>query len=368
MKKVISVINKIMDKIVNAVKKQGSCVECGDKIPPELRLCDDCSGREEMLIAEQISLEDFEAALKVVGPVRPDFDEYFGWREVQDAYAHWAYSSMCPSLMEVCDLHIPFDRGTPEYAWGAGMIQAEIERGIEEQRRRKEEKELETAEKNDPFLNLISDREFMRGMDQLYWEIRVEEKQGQTFRDIMNRRLEEMGFQHGTPEWDAAKEGIRHAESEVHIGYAEANGHYEEEQSVREWEKQEMDAALARIQDVGKSEAKVYRWEWSEEDFCIEEERRAFEFEEALKAQGPIEPDFDELFDSWNVQDAYTDWAYSPDCPGLMEVAERHVPFAMGTPEYRKAVEMINRKIQEEIQMMREAREEEALRAEEALL
>lgn len=105
----------------------------------------------------------------------------------------------------------------------------------------RQEEELE----NDPFLNLISDRGFMKEMDELHWEIRAEEEQtGQNFKVIMNRRLEELGFQHGTPEWDAAKEGIRNTESDVAIGYAEAQGDSKEEQWVREWEQQEIDAAL----------------------------------------------------------------------------------------------------------------------------
>ena len=135
MKKVIEIVNKVVDKMLNRV----SCVECGEKIHPAQRLCDDCAAYEEFLIAEQLNIEDFEDALKVVGPVRPDFHKNFGWSEIQDAYTDWAISPACPDLDEVCDRHIPFDRGTPEYAKAARLIEDEIDRQIEMMRESRKE-------------------------------------------------------------------------------------------------------------------------------------------------------------------------------------------------------------------------------------
>lgn len=136
MKIIKEIANEIMDKIMNVVKKWGTCTECGEKIPPEL-----CSAYEEFLLAEQLNVKEFEVSLKVEGSVQPDFDEYFGWTEVQHAYTDWAFSTRSLSLMEVCDQHIPFERGTPEYSKAAGMIQLEIDRGIQRMRKNRRAEE-----------------------------------------------------------------------------------------------------------------------------------------------------------------------------------------------------------------------------------
>ncbi|GGA56118.1 hypothetical protein GCM10007416_31620 [Kroppenstedtia guangzhouensis] len=146
MKKVIEIVNKVMDKIVNAVKKQGSCVECGEKIHPAQRLCDDCSAHEEMLIAEQMSLEAFEAALKVQGPIEPDFDNWFNSWNVQDAYTDWAYSPDCPGLMEVAERNVPFAMGTPEYRKAVEMINRKIQEEIQMMREAREKEALRAEE------------------------------------------------------------------------------------------------------------------------------------------------------------------------------------------------------------------------------
>lgn len=156
--KIKKIVNKVMDKVMNVLKEwracKKSCEKCGEKIPPELRLCDDCA--------------------------------VFG--------------------------------------------------------------------EDDPFLNLLSERGFVRKINALYWEIRAEaEHTGQTFRIIKNRRLEEMGIQTGTPEWEVAEELIKDADADVAIGYLESQGDYEEEQQVREWERAEIDAALERLERMKKA-------------------------------------------------------------------------------------------------------------------
>lgn len=138
----MKIIKEIADKMMNVVMLW-VCEGCGETIHLVHRLCEDCSAYERFLRAEQRYVKEFEEALKVDGPVRPDFDEFFGWAEVQHAYTDWAFSTTSFSLMEVCDQHIPFERGTTEFAKAAGMIQAEIERGIQRKwKNRKEEEAL----------------------------------------------------------------------------------------------------------------------------------------------------------------------------------------------------------------------------------
>ncbi|PTM51936.1 hypothetical protein [Desmospora activa] len=108
-------------------------------------------------------------------------------------------------------------------------------------------------------------------------------------------------------------------------------------------------------------------FEEKERELYFQQEQAIEEYNAALKVQGPVEPDFDEWFGSWEVQDAYTYWAFSQDCPSLMEVAERFVPFAIGTPDFAKAVRMIESRIDDELEMGRKRREEEEASMKEAI-